>query len=256
MRVLDAFSCKGGAAAGYLFSGAEVVGVDIKDYSDEYPATFVQGDAVEYIRDVGATFDLIHISAPCQPWTRGNAPRRVNGADPRWPTLIEAARDAAIASGVPYVIENVEGAVSQLREPVMLCGRMFGLGAFDTHPDAKGMPLILERHRLFEFGGMPRPVQPEHPKDARVSGISLGPDGERLLTGRPHVAGVYGGARRDPWEAKYIRHGGYVPKDIRVLQQLLGVNHISTERELFEAIPPAYTHWVYGQVQRVLMLVR
>jgi len=263
LRVLDAFSCKGGAGQGYLDAGCNVVGVDIKDYSDEYPGLFIQGDAVAFIRDYGRAFDLVHISAPCQPYTRGNAMRRVNGVDPRWPTLIDAARNAAIEAGVPYVIENVEDARSQLRNPILLCGRMFGLGATDTD----GCPLILDRHRLFEFGNMPQPQQPAHPKHVRTSGIGfygydeleldavdaskLAISGRlRMLTGQPHVAGVYGGARRDKWEAKYVRHGGYVPKDIRVLQGLLGVTHITTEHELFEAIPPAYTRWVVEAVSK------
>lgn len=240
LRVLDAFSCKGGAGQGYLDAGCNVLGVDIRDYSDEYPGLFIQGDAVAFIRDYGRAFDLVHISAPCQPYTRGNAMRRVNGVDPRWPTLIDAARNAATEAGVPYVIENVEDARSQLHNPVLLCGRMFGLGATDTD----GCPLILDRHRLFEFGNMPSPQQPVHLTHKRTSGINY--DG--TLTGLPHVAGVYGGARRDKWEAKYVRRGGYVPKDIGVLQALLGVTHISTEHELFEAIPPAYTRWVVEAV--------
>jgi DNA (cytosine-5)-methyltransferase 1 len=266
--VLDAFSCKGSGAAGYIGAGAHCTGVDVVDYSDEYPGTFVQGDAVAFIREHGHRFRLIHISAPCQPRTRGNAARRnEHGIAKGWEAsanLIADSREAAIAAGVPYVIENVTDAAPDLRDPILLCGRMFGLGAVDTHPDATGMELILERHRLFEFGNMPRPAQPAHPKDLRVSGIGLrdlrpgerewnallAASGEgRYLTGAPHVAGVYGGARRDPWLAKYVRHGGYVPADIAVLQQLLGVTHITTEHELFEAIPPAYTRWVLDAVR-------
>jgi DNA (cytosine-5)-methyltransferase 1 len=48
------------------------------------------------------------------------------------------------ASGLPYVIENVEGAA--LVDPVVLCGSMFDLGA--TTKD--GTRFHLERHRKFE----------------------------------------------------------------------------------------------------------
>jgi DNA (cytosine-5)-methyltransferase 1 len=269
MRVLDTFSCKGGGGKGYRDAGHDVTSVDIVDYSAYFePGTFHQADAVDFIYQHGHEFDFIHASPLCLPYTRGNAPRRVNGVDPNWPTQIEATRAACESSGKPYVIENVEGARRFLRSPVLLCGRMFGLEAVDTHPDAVGMKLILDRHRLFEFGNMPRPAQPFHPKHQRTSGIGLRPSmwdetkellsdlamkqEARCLTGRPHVAGVYGGARRDPWEAKYIRRGGYVPRDVRVLQDLLGCHHIDTEAELFEAIPPAYTTWIVERVDSIL----
>lgn len=252
MRILDTFSCKGGGGKGYRDAGYEVTSVDVVDYSAYFePGTFYQADAVDFIYQHGHEFDFIHASPLCLPYTRGNAPRRVNGVDPNWPTQIEATRAACEATGKPYVIENVEGARRFLRDPVLLCGRMFDLHAYDTHPDAVGMKLILDRHRLFEFGNMPRPTQPAHPKHQRTSGIDL-VDGVCTLTGQPHVAGVYGGARRNPWEAKYIRKGGYVPKDIRVLQDLLGCHHIDTEAELFEAIPPAYTKWIAESVAQIL----
>lgn len=272
MDVLDAFACRGGAGSGYLRAGARrVVAVDKVDYSKSYPNDgrwdFVQANAVDFIRDHGREFGLIHMSPPCQKRTRGNAPRREDERHlEKWPDWIAPAREAAIETGVPYVIENVEDAAPDLHDPVLLCGRMFDLRAVDTHPDAVGMELVLDRHRLFEFGGMPRPGQPTHPTHTRTSGIGLVQGSTngwsietlaasrrgRFLTGQPHVAGVYGGARRDPWEAKYIRKGGYVPKDIAVLQELLGTPWIDTERELFEAIPPAYTNWVAAQVERVL----
>jgi DNA (cytosine-5)-methyltransferase 1 len=259
--VIDAFSCKGGSGLGWRNAGATVKAVDIVDYGATYAArndplwSFHHGDAVDFILEHGSEATLVSASAPCQPWTRGNAPRRnALGIDPRWEhaTYIDAARAAAEAVGVPFILENVEGARAMLHDPLLLCGRMFGLEARDTHPDAVGMRLLLDRHRLFEFGGMPRPDQPAHGKHRRTSGIALGPDGERLLTGRPHVAGVYGGARRDPWEAKYVRHGGYVPKDLAVLQALLGSPHIDTEHELFESIPPVYIEFLAKHLARVL----
>ncbi len=269
MKILDAYSCKGGGGKGYRDRGHHVTSVDIVDYSAHFPpGDFVQADAVAFIKERGHEFDFIHTSPLCLPYTRGNAPRRVDGVDPNWPTQIEATREACESTGRPYVIENVEGARKFLREPILLCGRMFGLEAVDTHPDATGMRLLLDRHRLFEFGNMQRPGQPPHPTHSRTAGIGfkgisdwyvrrlpaqvlkgLVDNHPRILTGDPHVAGVYGGARRDPWEAKYIRKGGYVPKDLRVLQDLLGCHHIDTEAELFEAVPPRYTSWIIDQVE-------
>jgi DNA (cytosine-5)-methyltransferase 1 len=53
--------------------------------------------------------------------------------------LIGHVREALEATGKPYVIENVEGARDHMREPVVLCGFMFGREMY--------------RRRLFEAGG-------------------------------------------------------------------------------------------------------
>lgn len=56
------------------------------------------------------------------------------GRSDEHPDLVIPIRERLIASGVPYVIENVPGA--PLIDPVTLCGSMFGLG--------------VRRHRIFE----------------------------------------------------------------------------------------------------------
>lgn len=270
MKVLDAFAGRGGSTAGYKARGHQVVAVDISDFSEQNPAdVFVVADAVDFIREQGHQFDFIHMSAPCQFWTRGNASRRADGTNPH-PRLIAAARHAALATGRPFVIENVEDAAAELRDPILLCGRMFGLSATDTD----GTPLIMDRHRLFEFGNMDRPHQPAHHQHKRTTGIGFKDlsdwDARRLpphvvtalvrnyprtLTGQPHVAGAYGAARRDKWEAKYIRKGGYVPADLSVLQELMGTPHITDEVGIFEAIPSAYASWIIDHVSALEVLV-
>ncbi|MFB6600730.1 methyltransferase domain-containing protein [Streptomyces diastaticus] len=64
-RLLDAFCCQGGAAKGYADAGFDVTGIDLNP-QPRYPYTFVQGDAVEYIRAHGHEYDAIHASPPCQ----------------------------------------------------------------------------------------------------------------------------------------------------------------------------------------------
>jgi DNA (cytosine-5)-methyltransferase 1 len=138
-RVLDLFCGAGGAGAGYARAGFEVVGVDI-DPQPRYPFEFIEADALTFPLD---GFDLIHGSPVCKSYSACSV---LN--DVEHPRQIEAFRERVAASGVPYVIENVEGA--PLRDPVVLCGAMFaGLATY--------------RHRLFEASfPVPQPPEPEH----------------------------------------------------------------------------------------------
>ena len=130
-RLLDLFCCAGGAGAGYSRAGFEVVGIDIKP-QPRYPLPFIQADALALDPKFVALFDAVHASPPCQSYS--DLAKRNRNAD-AWPRLLDPVRDMLIRSGLPYIIENVEGA--PLRDPVMLCGTMF-----------KGLRVI--RHRLFE----------------------------------------------------------------------------------------------------------
>ena len=231
-RLLDLFSGQGGAGAWYQAAGFDVTGVDIADHGKRYPGEFVQADALEYLAEHGTEFDAIHASPPCQSYsiaTAGNPAARA-----KYDRMIPQVRELCRQAGVPYVIENVELARSEMIDPLLLCGRMFGLQA----EDADGAELHLERHRLFESNF--ELTAPEHP---------------------PHVglvAGVYGGSRkakredgetlaqvapRDRYEAKHVRKGGYVPRAKFVQQRLLGIDWM-TVRGMQESIPPAYTEHV------------
>jgi DNA (cytosine-5)-methyltransferase 1 len=130
-RLLDACCCAGGATRGYQLAGFHVTGVDIVPQPNYCGDEFVQGDAIEYIREHGREFDLIHASWPCQKFTPLNA---YNGKD--YPDLVTPGRQVMLETGVPFVIENVPQA--PLESPVSLCGSMFGLK--------------LRRHRGFESG--------------------------------------------------------------------------------------------------------
>lgn len=106
-----------------------MLGVDVEPQPD-YPFAFVEANALTYPLQ-GA--DLVWASPPCQGFTAYR--RRPEHVRPR-PNLIPLTRERLIASGLPYIIENVEGAREHLINPVMLCGSMFGLD--------------VRRHRLFE----------------------------------------------------------------------------------------------------------
>jgi DNA (cytosine-5)-methyltransferase 1 len=128
LKVLDLFCKAGGASAGLAMAGFDVTGVDIAPQPN-YPYRLIQADALTCPLE---GFDLIWASPPCQAYS--DLAKR-NGNAHEWPQLIGPVRERLIASGSPYVIENVQGA--PLRDPVTLCGTMF-----------RGLRVI--RHRLFE----------------------------------------------------------------------------------------------------------
>ncbi|MEU9960539.1 SAM-dependent methyltransferase [Streptomyces sp. NPDC050982] len=199
-RLLDLFCKQGGAAKGYDDSGFDVTGVD-KDLQPRYPFRFVQADAIAFVLEHGTEFDFIHASPPCQfdsdcQRIRGNA----------HPDLIAPTRAALEATGRPWVMENVGGAVPKLREPVMLCGPMVHLATY--------------RHRFFETGGGFTLVQPDHPEHTVP----------QAKMGRPIPPGWYG---------QFVGHFSGVPHARRVMNvPWMNRDGIS------ECIPPAYAEHI------------
>lgn len=227
-KLLDAFSGEGGAGKGYMRVGFCVTAVDtsaarLKHYLRECPgAEVVQADAIEFIANRGHEFAAGHGSPTCTGYSRGTAaiPDRIAKYD----RLIPATRAAFQTAGIPYVIENVADAKRELLNPALLCGRMFGL----TAADDDGTPLVMDRHRLFE------------------SNVFLMVPDHETHDKRVQVAGSYGGARRDKWEAKHVRKGGYVPS-VDVQRRLLGTPWM-TEKGCQLSIPPAYTEHIGRQL--------
>jgi site-specific DNA-cytosine methylase len=148
-RLLDLYSCAGGAAKGYTDAGFEVVGIDNQSQPN-FPYEFHQADALEYLAKHWREFDAVHASPPCQAstaLTKGTNKGRV------YPNLIPATRELLAQIPLPSVIENVQGA--KVRKDLVLCGEMFGLGVI--------------RHRYFELN-FPA-VQPAHVRHrGRVAG--------------------------------------------------------------------------------------
>lgn len=130
MRLLDLFCGAGGAAMGYHRAGFEVVGVDIAP-QPHYPFEFIQADALTFPLE---GFDAIHASPPCQGFSVASVPQRRKGISYASADLLPLIRERLIASGKPWIIENVVGA--PLLNPVRLCGSTFGL--------------LVVRHRIFE----------------------------------------------------------------------------------------------------------
>lgn len=213
-KLLDLFCCAGGAGMGYARAGFEVVGVDVVVHRRN-PHRVIQGDALALCpKWIAENFNAIHASPPCQGYS---AMRHAPGAKGA-PRLIGQTRELLQASGLPYVIENVEMAADEMRDPIMLCGTMFGLGA-QGHD--------LQRHRLFETS-FPITAPPCRHSD------------------RPTV-GVYGGHARN----RSAKHGGRRTADswqgghAAVASEALGIDWM-TLGEMSEAIPPAYTQFIGG----------
>jgi DNA (cytosine-5)-methyltransferase 1 len=204
-RLLDLFSCAGGAAMGYAQAGFEVVGVDIVP-QPHYPFEHIVASWDEALAILPGLWEregvpyAVHASPPCQRFS--TMTRRHGEAQAEThPDLVDPVREALELLEVPWIIENVEGA--PLRSPTRLCGSMFGLGAA-----WQGEQLQLRRHRLFE------------------ASMPLAAPGPCAHEGR--AVGVYGHAG-----GRSRRDGLSFP----------GIDWM-TGNELAEAIPPAYTRWL------------
>ena len=159
MRLLDLFCGAGGAGVGYHRSGFEVVGVDINP-QPHYPFEFYQSDAFDYLLEHGNEFDIIHASPPCQAYSEAT-PITTKSNHPR---LIGVLHKLFVDIKKPYVIENVEGSRKYLKNPVMLCGSMFGLGVW-RHRYFEIYPIFLMSPSTCQHNGHPVTINP--PANAR-----------------------------------------------------------------------------------------
>lgn len=154
-RLLDLYCKAGGCTKGYQMAGFYVVGVDIEPQPHYCGDEFIQADALTV--DLSG-YDCYHASPPCQDSSRASMQWWVAGKV--YPQLIAATRDRLIATGKPYIIENVPGA--PLINPVKLNGAMFGRRVrrnrlFETSFE---MPLVLiPKEEAAHFRKMGRPVR-------------------------------------------------------------------------------------------------
>jgi DNA (cytosine-5)-methyltransferase 1 len=196
-KALDLFCCAGGAGMGLHCAGFEVTGVDINPQPN-YPFKFIQGDALTH--DLSG-YDLVWASPPCQRFTKA---RKLRGNE--HPDLVAPMRERLQAAGVPWIIENVPGA--PLRNPIELCGLMFGLNVY--------------RHRLFE-SSLPL-CAPLHPSHHR----------KQVKMGRPVKDGDI---------IQVVGHFSNVP----YARKAMCIEWMN-QRELAQAIPPAYSEYLAGQI--------
>ena len=232
-RLLDLFCGAGGAGVGYHRAGFEVVGVDISPQPD-YPFEFHQLDAMALRQDVLAgcwherydlsslsgmstvclgRFDAVHGSPPCQ---ASSALTKGTNKGREYVDLIPATRELLATTGLPTVIENVQGA--KVRRDLTLCGEMFGLGVL--------------RHRYFEVEGFSAMAPTHKPHRGRVRGWRHGT--------------YYDG----PYVAVYGEGGG--KGSVAEWQVAMGIDWTDDRKAIAEAIPPAYTEHIGLQLLAAL----
>ena len=208
MRLLDLFCGAGGAAMGYHRAGFADIVGVDIKPQKRYPFEFVQGDALEYVAEHGHEFDMIHASPPCQ---RYSVTRSIHGNGDSHPDLVLATRAALQATGKPWVIENVPGA--PLINPLILCGTMFPV-------------LRVYRHRLFECNPP----------------IYFAPGQCNHAFTMPPSKGMY--HTLDKYEFITCVGHNFQAESGRVAMDIDWM----TRDELAQAIPPAYTEYIGGQM--------
>lgn len=219
-RLLDLFCGAGGAAMGYSRAGFGVVGVDIKP-QPRYPFEFVQADAMTYPLD---GFDAIHASPPCQGYSRM---RHLPWLKDRvYPLLLAPTRDRLVASGIPWVIENVMDAPLG---GIWLCGTMFGRD--------------LLRHRRFESSVFM--LQPGHSPHQVVLA-----SGGASLAKRYAGHGITGAAVKEVSRDSIAGHFANIAR-ARILMDIDWMNR----DELAESIPPYFTEHVGRELMNALRVV-
>jgi len=220
-RLLDLFCGAGGAAMGYHRAGFEVVGVDIKPQLN-YPFQFIQADALEFTERLlepgkawqgtawytpEVSFDAIHASPPCQSYTTMS-----NRWGSDYPELITETRELLDATGLPYVIKNVPGALPAMRNPVRLVGESFGLR--------------VHRARLFETNW---PILVPFPAPKQKDPVAVyGKNDQRRLWTRTDGSELRAATLEEGSEA-------------------MGIDWMDWD-ELREAIPPAFTEFIGTQL--------
>lgn len=211
-KLLDLFCGAGGAGKGYMDAGFAVTGVDIEPQPD-YPGTFIQDDAIAFLAAHGHEYDAIHASPPCQ---ASSALTKGTNKGREYLNLIPATRALLALHNAPTVIENVQG--SDLRRDMTLCGEMFGLGVI--------------RHRYFECSGFTA-IAPAHIKHrGKVRGWRHG-----VLQEGPYFQ-VYGAGGQKGTVAEW--------------QVAMGIDWTTNRKSIAEAIPPAYTRFIGGQIMQRL----
>jgi hypothetical protein len=246
VKVLDLFSCEGGAGTGYVRAGlALAASVDLNANALKHNPNLPHhcGDWREGLDKYAADADLIHASPPCQGYVRTN-PRRGE-----WPLLVNEVRDALEATGKAYVIENVPDC-EDLHDPVWLTGCMFGLtvtwdvpkAKVTRHGDGTGTWVVVAKRTPPKLWTGPVIEQPvtfhlHRKRGFEVRGFELiAPDRDEEVHSLPTMT-VIEGTPTHFWNHWYA---ATIPSKVKC--ELLGTPWMTNR--VAESIPPAYTEHI------------
>jgi len=209
LRLLDLCCRAGGASVGYARAGFEVIGVDIRPQPD-YPFEFHCADAFDFTPKHSQEFDVIAASPHCQGYSKM---RFRTGKE--YPREIERFRQMLIATGKPYVIENVEDAPMPdmplfQANTIILCGAMFA-------------DLRVYRHRRFE-SNLPL-IAPPHP---------------------PHLIPCAPQGKPPSFDGQFVTVTGNC-SGVKYARLAMGIDWMKRD-DLSQAVPPAYTHLIGQQL--------
>lgn len=233
--LVDFYCCEGGASEGYYRAGWRVAGVD-KDDQPNYPHWFHKGDALDVMRRLidGEAIDFHRgeeviwltrediraaaASPPCQ------AHSTITPDKSKHVDLIPPTRDLLHEWGIPFMMENVEGARRSMDHAVRICGSSFGLR--------------VRRHRYFE-------TNLDH-----VWSLPC----RHAEQGRP--IGVYGDHPQN--DAEYRRPDGTrrgdKAKTVDEAREVMGMPWASWHGTT-QAVPPPYTEFLGSQMLRELLML-
>lgn len=219
--MLDGCCGAGGAARGYADAGFEVHGVDLagrlrQDYLKSGAASFTRASILDVLADVDYVrqFAFVHASPPCQHYSQ--MARCRPGLAAQYPDLIGPVRELLLRAGVPYVIENVGAARPWLKDPVTLCGQMFGRPTY--------------RHRLFEAGNGLSLFAPV----SESAWLDPGTHPVNRVCGWPHPVPA---AKAGHWKpGYYVSVSGHERKE--PVFEAMAIDWIRKREDIAEAIPP------------------
>jgi len=221
IRLLDLCCGAGGAAMGYYQAAQKmgihitITGIDINEQPN-YPFNFIKTDAVEYIKQFGKLYTHVHASPPCQKWSNSTALQRANGKE--YPDIVDPIRNEMLKFGIPCIIENVLQA--PIASDVILRGDMFGLKVL--------------RKRKFELINwfMLKPGMPIK-RGSVIEGdyVSVFGKAAWIKSGKMKVAGQ----KMPKFKKKTI---------METWKYAMGIDWKISNKELSEAIPPAYTNYL------------
>jgi DNA (cytosine-5)-methyltransferase 1 len=233
MKALDMFCGAGGATKGLQLAGFHVTGIDHKPQPRYCGDAFIQSDATNPPVNLSA-FDFIWASPPCQAFT----PLRKLQRGKEYVNLIPQTRALLVGTGVPYVIENVEGApLGESGYLIMLCGTMFAL---------RNDKAELWRHRLFETSfSIPLRPQCQHGHRECLSVHGTGgrsSNRERHATRRLRAMTITGHTPQTNVVRNQVRET-FSTDDARAV---MGIDWMGM-KGLSQAIPPAYSQFIARQ---------